>query len=42
LPGQLTPQALGSEYSSENTRRLDRFEEIAPMLDAAGVVEEYT
>ena len=42
LPGQLTPQPLGSEYSSENTRRLGSFEEIAPMLDAAGVVEEYT
>ncbi len=42
LPDQLTPQVLGSEYSSENTGRLGSFDEIAPMLDAAGVVEEYT
>ena len=42
LPGQPSPQPLGSEYSSENTRRLAGFDEIAPMLDAAGVVEEYT
>jgi FlaA1/EpsC-like NDP-sugar epimerase len=42
LPKELTPQALGSEYSSENTRRLGSFEEITPLLDAAGVVEEYT
>lgn len=42
LPSDPTPQALGSEYSSENTRRLRSFEEIAPLLDAAGVVEEYT
>jgi hypothetical protein len=33
---------LGSEYSSENTRRLKTFDEITPLLDAAGVVEEYT
>jgi hypothetical protein len=33
---------LGSEYSSENTRRLETFDEITPLLDAAGVVEEYT
>ena len=42
LPEELTPQALGSEYSSENTRRLKTFDEITPLLDAAGVVEEYT
>lgn len=42
LPGQPSPQPLGSEYSSENTRRLAGFDEISPMLDAAGVVEEYT
>jgi len=42
LPEELTPQALGSEYSSENTRRLETFDEITPLLDAAGVVEEYT
>ena len=42
LPEELTPQALGSEYSSENTRRLQTFDEITPLLDAAGVVEEYT
>jgi UDP-N-acetylglucosamine 4,6-dehydratase/5-epimerase len=42
LPKELTPQALGSEYSSENTRRLETFDEITPLLDAAGVVEEYT
>ena len=42
LPEELTPQALGSEYSSENTRRLETFDEMTPLLDAAGVVEEYT
>ncbi len=42
LPEELTPQALGSEYSSENTRRLKTFDEITPLLDAAEVVEEYT
>ncbi len=42
LPEELTPQALGSEYSSENTLRLKTFDEITPLLDAAGVVEEYT
>ena len=42
LPEELTPQALGSKYSSENTRRLKTFDEITPLLDAAGVVEEYT
>jgi len=42
LPEELTPQALGSEYSSENTRSLKTFDEITPLLDAAGVVEEYT
>ena len=42
LPKELTPQALGSEYSSENTLRLETFDEITPLLDAAGVVEEYT
>ncbi len=42
LPEELTPQALGSEYSSENTRRLQTSDEITPLLDAAGVVEEYT
>ncbi len=42
LPEELTPQALGSEYSSENTLRLKTFDESTPLLDAAGVVEEYT
>lgn len=42
LPRQPGPQPLGSEYSSENTRRLSGFDQINPLLEAAGVVEEYT
>jgi UDP-N-acetylglucosamine 4,6-dehydratase/5-epimerase len=41
VPRALTPQALGTEYTSENTRQLTTKYEIGAMLDRMGVVEEY-
>ena len=36
VPKKLSVQPLGSEYSSENTQRLDTFEEINALLDEMG------
>jgi UDP-N-acetylglucosamine 4,6-dehydratase/5-epimerase len=41
LPKRLTPKPLGEEYTSANTRRLERPEEIHALLDAMGEVEAY-
>jgi FlaA1/EpsC-like NDP-sugar epimerase len=42
VPGQLSPQPLGSEYTSENTERLESAGEIGALLDVMGQVEYYT
>jgi FlaA1/EpsC-like NDP-sugar epimerase len=42
VPGQLSPQPLGSEYTSENTERLESAAEIGALLDVMGQVEYYT
>lgn len=36
IPKQLSPQALGSEYTSENTRRLESLADIGALLDRMG------
>jgi UDP-N-acetylglucosamine 4,6-dehydratase/5-epimerase len=41
VPKRLTPKPLGEEYTSANTRRLGRPEEIHALLDAMGEVEAY-
>jgi FlaA1/EpsC-like NDP-sugar epimerase len=41
LPKHLTAKPLGEEYTSANTRRLERPEEIGELLDAMGEVEAY-
>ncbi len=41
VPKHVTPKPLGAEYTSANTRRLERFEEIHALLDAMGEVEAY-
>ena len=41
VPKRLTAKPLGEEYTSANTRRLERTEEISAMLDAMGEVESY-
>jgi len=41
VPKRLTPKPLGEEYTSANTRRLERPEEIGALLDAMGEVEVY-
>ena len=41
VPKRLTPKPLGEEYTSANTRRLERPEEIHALLDAMGDVESY-
>ncbi|MGB7748472.1 MAG: UDP-N-acetylglucosamine 4,6-dehydratase family protein [Verrucomicrobiia bacterium] len=40
-PHRLSPQRLGDEYTSANTRRLKGLEEIGSLLDAMGQVEVY-
>lgn len=42
LPSHCTPQPLGCEYTSENTRRLQTAEEIGSLLDSMGEVEFFT
>ncbi|MFO0810555.1 MAG: polysaccharide biosynthesis protein [Gemmataceae bacterium] len=42
VPDRLSPQPLGAEYTSENTRRLTTSAEIGALLDAMGQVEYYT
>jgi UDP-N-acetylglucosamine 4,6-dehydratase/5-epimerase len=41
VPKNLTPKPLGEEYTSANTQRLERMEEIHGLLDAMGEVESY-
>jgi FlaA1/EpsC-like NDP-sugar epimerase len=41
VPKHLTPKPLGEEYTSANTQRLKRPEEIGALLDAMGEVEAY-
>ena len=41
VPKRLTLKPLGEEYTSANTRRLERFEDIHALLDAMGEVETY-
>ena len=41
MPQKLTPKPLGQEYTSANTQRLERTEEIQAMLDAMGETEFY-
>jgi FlaA1/EpsC-like NDP-sugar epimerase len=41
VPKRLTPKPLGTEYTSANTRRLERSEDIHALLDAMGEVESY-
>ena len=41
VPKRLTPKPLGDEYTSANTRRLERFKDIHALLDAMGEVETY-
>ncbi len=41
VPDDLSPQGLGVEYTSENTRQLITVEEIGALLDAMGQVEYY-
>ena len=41
VPQKLTPKPLGQEYTSANTQRLERTEEIQAMLDAMGETEFY-
>ena len=41
VPKRLTPKPLGEEYTSANTRRLERMEDIHALLDAMGEVESY-
>jgi FlaA1/EpsC-like NDP-sugar epimerase len=41
VPKRLTPKPLGEEYTSANTQRLKRPEEIGALLDAMGEVEAY-
>ena len=42
LPQRCTPQPLGSEYTSENTRRLESNEEISALFEAMGEVEFFS
>ncbi len=42
VPTGTSPQALGSEYTSDNTRRISSPVEIGALLDAMGEVELYT
>jgi FlaA1/EpsC-like NDP-sugar epimerase len=42
VPERLSPQPLGSEYTSANTRQLETVDEIGALLDAMGQVEYYT
>jgi FlaA1/EpsC-like NDP-sugar epimerase len=41
VPKHLTARPLGEEYTSANTRRLERLEEISALLDEMGEVEAY-
>ena len=41
IPKRLSPKPLGEEYTSANTQRLERTEEIQALLDAMGEVESY-
>jgi FlaA1/EpsC-like NDP-sugar epimerase len=41
VPKRLTPKPLGQEYTSANTRRLARSEDIQALLDEMGEVESY-
>ena len=41
VPSHLTPQALGTEYTSENTRQLTTSDAIGAILDRMAVVEEF-
>ncbi len=40
VPKQLSKQALGSEYSSENTRRLETPKDIGALLDQMGAISQ--
>jgi FlaA1/EpsC-like NDP-sugar epimerase len=42
VPKRVSEQPLGSEYSSENTRQLTRFEEINALLDEMGTYASLT
>jgi FlaA1/EpsC-like NDP-sugar epimerase len=42
IPERLSQQQLGSEYTSENTRRLETPAEIGALLEAMGRLEYYT
>ncbi|MCX6926850.1 MAG: polysaccharide biosynthesis protein, partial [Verrucomicrobia bacterium] len=41
IPKRLSPKPLGEEYTSANTQRLERTEDIHALLDAMGEVESY-
>ena len=42
VPKTLSPQALGAEYSSENTKQLTSAAEISGLLDQMGKISELT
>ncbi|MDX1950657.1 MAG: UDP-N-acetylglucosamine 4,6-dehydratase family protein [Verrucomicrobiota bacterium] len=42
IPDSLTPQTLGSEYSSQNTRQMTTTEEIGALLDEMGNLHQLT